>query len=59
MTFRAAALLTLVTCLLAAAAALHGQRGDTPEDPRIVAVALNPLEDPRLAPYLALREAAS
>lgn len=59
MTFRAAALLTLVTCALAAAAALYGQGDARPGDPMLVPTVLNPLEDPRLAPYLALREASA
>ncbi len=57
MTFRGAALLTLVTCLLAVTAAVLGRRAEAPSDPRIVATALDPLDDPRLAPYRALREA--
>ncbi len=59
MTFRAAALLTIVTCAVAAAAAVYGQHGADPGDPRIVATSLNPLEDPRLAPYLAVRRASA
>lgn len=59
MTFRAAALLTVVTCALAAGAAAvwHHQTRAPLADPHLVPVALDPYEDPVLAPYRALREA--
>lgn len=60
MTFRAAALLTVVTCALAAlAVALPVRPRTSAGDPQIVAVVLDPLDDPRLAPYRALREASA
>src|SRR5690606_6983105 len=60
MTFRAAALLTVVTCALAAlAVALPVRPRTSVGDPQIVAVVLDPLDDPRLAPYRALREASA
>ncbi len=57
MTLRAAALLTLVTCLLAATVALVAQRRSAEEDPQILLAAMDPYDDPLLAPYVTLREA--